>query len=346
MKRSRLYLAAGGLVVLLIALALASRAPAQAAPPPRPPSFEVGLPTAQEVRNMLAVYGERVEGTEKELAALRTELVETRKRLEEERKKDVSGLEKLFQELRAAGSAKPEPPPEPAAPRFRTIEFEKRAGKSVHVPAGSFGEATLLTGVFAPTSGEPLPVLLKLDAALVGPKRSRVPLRDAFLVGKATGDPNSRRAIVQLQTLSTLKGDGSPAEAGVNGWVTDEDGIQGLRGQYVWRADEVLALSALGGAMSGGAEALSRRETTEQVTPLGGAQSAVTGDPLKFAGYRALSSGFGRLSDLVSARAQEILPAIYVPNSRRVTVAFISGATLEGLEPPPPPPSPFEGLDR
>jgi hypothetical protein len=138
----------------------------------------------------------------------------------------------------------------------------------------------------------------------------------------------------------------SPAEAAVNGWVSDDDGIQGLRGQYVWRADEVLALSSLGGAMSGAADAMAQRETTSQVTPLGGVQGAVTGDPLKFAGYRAMASGFGRLSDIVSARAQEVVPAIYVPNARRVTVAFITGATLEGLAPPAAPPSPFEGLDR
>lgn len=347
MKKTRLYVGAGLLALLLLGMAVAARGPSQAPPPaPRPPSFDVGLPTAQEVRNMLAVYGGRVEGTEKELAALRAELADTRKRLDDDRKRDVSGLEKLLQDLKSATASKPEAPPEPPAPRFRTIEFERRGGTSIHVPAGSFGEATLLTGVFAPTAGEPLPVLLKLEAALVGPRRSRVPLRDAFLVGKATGDPNSRRAVVQLQTLSTLRADGTPAEAAVNGWVTDDDGIQGLRGQYVWRADEVIALSTLGGAMSGAAEAMSQRETTAQVTPLGGVQGTVTGDPLKFAGYRALASGFGRLSDLVSARAQEIVPAVYVPNARRVTVAFISGATLEGMAPPAPPPSPFEGLDR
>ncbi len=346
MKKSRLVLAGGGLAALLALVALAAREPSAPPAAARPAAFDVGLPTAQEVRNMLAVYGERVEGTEKELAGLRAELAETRKKLDDDRKRDVSSLEKLFKDLQGAAASTPPPPPEPSAPRFRTIEFERRSGRSLHVPAGSFGEAVLLTGVFAPTTGEPLPVLLKLDAALVGPRRSRIPLRDAFLVGKAQGDSNSRRAVVQLQTLSTLKADGSPVEAAVNGWVTDDDGIQGLRGHYVWRADEVIALSTIGGALSGGAEAMSQRETTAQVTPLGGVQGTVTGDPLKFAGYRALASGFGRLSDMVSARAQEIVPAVYVPNARRVTVAFITGATLEGLEPPAVESSPFDGLDR
>jgi hypothetical protein len=132
----------------------------------------------------------------------------------------------------------------------------------------------------------------------------------------------------------------------VNGWAADEDGIQGLRGHYVWRADEVLALSSLTGALSGGADAMAQKETTSQVTPLGGVQGAVTGDPLKFAGYRSLSTAFGRLSEMVSQRLNEIVPAIYVPNARTITVAFINGVTIEGFDVPEAAPSPFSGLDR
>jgi hypothetical protein len=347
MSRKRMILAGAGLG-LLVVMALAfsgDRSRPGPAPASRPgSSFEIGLPTAQEVRNMLGVYGERVESTEREVVALRGQLQETQKKLEESGQKQTSALEKLLREVQ--GAAHPEPPPPPAAPRFRTFEFEKRKGRSLHVPAGSFGEATLLTGVFAPVSGEPLPVLMKLDAALVGPQRSRIPIRGAFLVGKAQGDSNSRRAVVQLETLSIVRADGTPFESKVNGWASDDDGIQGLRGSYVWRADEVLALSSLTGALSGGAEALAQRETVAQVTPLGGTQSAVTGDPLRYAGYKSLSSAFGRLGDMVSQRLNEVVPAIYVANARPITVAFISGATLEGYEAPEISASPYTGLDR
>lgn len=348
MTRKKLAIGAG-MLILLILLGIALSPPKGPVPGPKGPgarpAFEVGIPTAQEVRNMLAVYGERVEGTERELAELRARLEETRKKAEESGRREASTIEKLLRDLQ--GAAKPEPPPAlPAAPRFRTFEFEKRRGRSLHVPAGSFGEATLLTGVFAPTTGEALPVLLRLDAALIGPQRTRVPLKGAFLVGKAQGEANSRRAVVQLDTLSAVRADGQPSEAKVNGWAVDEDGIQGLRGIYVWRAEEIVALSTLTGGLSGGAEAASQRETTAQVTPLGGVQGTLTGDPLKFAGYRSVSSALGRLSEMVSARLNEIVPAIYVANARRVTVAFITGATLEGYDVPDAPGSLFEGLDR
>ncbi len=346
MNRRRIVLAGSALGVLLVLAVLVSREPTASAPAAGKPAagFEVGIPTAQEVRNMLGVYGERVENTEREVAALRVQLQETQKRLEETGQKNASALEKLLQEIQ--GAAKAEAPTLPPAPRFRTFEFEKRKGRSLHLPAGSFGEATLLTGVFAPVTGEPLPVLLRLDAALIGPQRSRVPIRGAFLVGKAQGDANSRRATVQLDTLSLVRADGTPFEARVNGWAADEDGIQGLRGHYVWRADEVIALSSLTGALSGGADAMAQKETTSQVTPLGGVQGAVTGDPLKFAGYRSLSTAFGRLSEMVSQRLNEIVPAIYVPNARTITVAFINGVTIEGFDVSEIAPSPFFGLDR
>lgn len=348
MNRKRLILAGSGLGALVISAAVLSRSPVPAVTAGaggKPASaFEVGIPTAQEVRNMLGVYGDRVETTEREVAALRAQLQETRKQLEETGQKNASALERLLQEVQ--GAAKQEAAPVPAAPRFRTFEFEKRRDRSLHVPAGSFGEATLLTGVFAPVTGEPLPVLLRLDAALIGPQRSRVPIRDAFLVGKAQGDVNSRRAVVQLDTLSAVRADGTPVEVRVNGWATDEDGIQGLRGHYVWRADEVIALSSLTGALSGGAEAMAQKETTSQVTPLGGVQGAVTGDPLKFAGYRSLSTAFGRLGEMITQRLNEVVPAIYVPNARTITIAFINGVTLEGFEAPETVKSPFSGLDH
>jgi hypothetical protein len=342
-----MLLAGSGLGLMLLIIVAVSRdtpAPASTASARPGGSFEVGIPTAQEVRNMLGVYGERVESTEREIAGLRTQLQETQRKLEDSGRKQTSALESLLKELQAA--PRQEPPPPPPAPRFRTFEFEKKKGRSLHVPGGSFGEATLLTGVFAPVSGDPLPVLMRLDAALIGPQRSRVPIRGAFLVGKAQGDSNSKRAVVQLETLSVVRADGTPFEGKTNGWVIDDDGLQGLRGEYVWRAEEILALSSLTGALSGGAEALAQRESVSQVTPLGGTQTAVTGDPLRFAGYKSLSSAFGKLGETVSQRLNEVVPAIHVPNARSITVAFISGVTLDGYDNVEASTSPYSGLDR
>ena len=348
MKR-KLMIGFGGGALLLAGVALlapepsGNRGPSQEQETSR--SFEVGIPTAQEIRNMLAVYGQRVETTEREIARLKGQLEASEERTTAARERDSSTLESLIDELRAPARIV-DAPPAPTGPRFRTYEFKSRNTRSLHIPAGSFGEATLLSGVFAPTTGDPLPVLLRLDVALVGPQRSRIPLRGAFLVGKAQGDANARRATVQIETLSAVQPDGSSFDVQVNAWVVDEDGIQGLRGEYVWHADEILGLAAVSGALSGGAQALAESETLVQATPLGGLQEAVTGNPLRFSGARAASAAFDRLGEAVSKRLDEIVPAIHVANSRRVTVAFISGVTLEGWDPPSDAGSPFEGLDQ
>jgi hypothetical protein len=324
MKRKIVLWGGAALVLVLLLAAAAARNARPEKPAPARPDFDVGIPTAQEVRAMLGAYGQRVETTERELAGLKGELAETRKQLKEsidalgaERRRDRGAIEEFLR-------APKETAPVPKGPRFRTFEFEKAAPRGMVLPAGSFGEATLLTGVYAPTGGDSLPVLLRLDAALIGPNRTRIPLQDAFLVGKAQGDANSKRAVVQLETLSF-----GTTETKVNGWVVDGDGVQGLEGTYVWRADEILALSGLTSGLSAGAEALAAREALSQLGPVGTVVTAITGDPLRFAGHKALGGAMGKMSEIIGARLQEVVPAIYVPNGRRVTVAFVSGVATE-----------------
>ena len=322
MKRIKLWLASGGIgFVLLLALAASRERKAPAGAEPRREAFDVGLPTAQEVRAMVGAYGQRVEETERGLGELRSELTRTRSAIEE-------AIKSVMQ---APATSKEEPVATP--PRFRTIGFASASrGRTVHIPAGSFGEATLLTGVFAPTGGEPLPVLLRLDAALIGPNRTRLRLPEALLVGKAVGDANSRRATVQIDTMSVATGAGRIHEVKANGWLVDDDGLQGLRGAYVWRADEIVALATATGALSAGADALAAGETTASITPLGGATTTVTGDPARLAGFRGIGGAASKLSEVISERLKEVVPAIHVANGKKVTVAFVTGVTIDGLE--------------
>src|SRR2546426_11260671 len=72
---------------------------ARMASPVRPSkSVTCWVTISAAVRNMLGVYGERVESTEREVSALRAQLQETRKKLEETGQKNASALEKLLQE--------------------------------------------------------------------------------------------------------------------------------------------------------------------------------------------------------------------------------------------------------
>ena len=67
------------------------------------------------------------------------------------------------------------------------------------------------------------------------------------------------------------------------------------------------------------------------------------------AGGRALSGASNQLGQTLTKRLNEITPAIWVPNGRRVTVVLIEGATLPALDPKEPNHgdrhAPFSGLD-
>jgi len=210
-------------------------------------------------------------------------------------------------------------------------EEEVNLPRHVRIPAGTFAKATLLTGVYAPVRSQAMPVLLKLSGDAWGPNGSKLPIREALLIGKAQGDPNSARAIVQIQTLSLVQEDGSTIEIPVNAYVTDGDGVQGVAGQYVYRMGEIVALASLTSGLASGADALSMRNLRSSVGPLGNVQQVLEGDALEFAGLKAVGGTLEKLAQIVAKRIDEITPAVYTPNGRQVTVVFIQGADLPGM---------------
>ena len=348
-KKKLIVMGAATLFLALIFLALAKKSGSQAgtgasgeaSQPER--AFEVGIPTLQKVEAFVTGYGSRVEASEQELTRLNATLEATRKELRESfdklssaRKEEAGLIRSALGELSQTPGKEGGPPGAsvllPRVRKFdvlRSSESEKESqGSNVHIPAGSFGEVTILTGIFAPITGEALPIHAKLDTTLVGPNKSRIPIKDAFLVGRVQGDANSSRAVVQFHKLAWVAPSGETVEAVINADVADADGILGLSGRYVWRAQEILTLSGLSGAASGAAEALSLSEVSSQLGPLGSGSSVVSGDPSRYAGYRGASKGLEKISEVLGKRLEEIGPAVYVPNGRKATILFIEGATL------------------
>jgi hypothetical protein len=299
------------------------------------------IPAAGELKNLALKYDARI-------GILEQQVLETRQGVHAVQEA-MGSLAGMLEELRKPPAPEPKPEPPVAAPgRLNAIEI-KEAGPapvSMHVPAGSFGEATLLTGVYAPVSGDALPVLVRLDAVLTGPNRSRIPLQHAFLLGKAAGDANTSRAVVQLSTISVVGPDGTSRERGVNGYLVDADGIQGLRGTYVWNAQQLIGLSVLAGAATGAAGALGQGQTTTLIGPAGIARE-LTQDAALYVGAAGASRAFENVAKIIEERLKEFVPAVYVGNrARRVTVVFLQSATLEGIRPAAERSFNLGGLDR
>lgn len=304
----------------------------------------------QEYKASVASQSHRVSTLEEETTALRRELAVLRAELSKSATAQEGQLGRLDEVARLVQSASaPRPdvfPKEPGEatqkpqedPRgIRAIAFEPAPGAKIsrhvlRIPAASAGEGTVLNGVFGPTGGEPSPIRLRLDAAILGPTRSRIPLVGATLIGKAVGDANTTRVTVQLVSLSYVKSGGQSIEVPVHGYVVGEDGMEGIPGTYLYRlADQLPLVIATEGA-SGFANALAQSQTTTSITPLGGATSVVTGDTLKFAGFKAAGGTSSKVGEILTERMKELRPAVWTPAQKRVSVVFLEGVTLEGME--------------
>lgn len=365
---SKILILSAALVVLGVLTAALAALGTPTAPDPgrksdlreREAGFSLAVPSAQRVAGFVETYAPRVEETEREIEKLTQAL----KAADERSKKQEALLLAIAGELKdaraeitsaqtlAARSGSPpagapsavgmppkasSPSPLEETPRIQRIRLPSSPGAAslpeAHLPAGSFAEGVMLTGVFAPVQGQALPVIIRLASEWITPDRGRVPIGDAFLVGKAQGDANSERAVIQLEKLSYVHSNGRSIEIPVNGFVVDQDGIQGTHGKYVWRAEEFLIYAAGAGGLAGAGNALSQSQTTALLNPVGGATQLITGDVGKFAAGQALSGAANQLNQAIGQRLGEISPAIWVPNGRQITVTLITGATLPGVAP-------------
>jgi cell division protein FtsB len=164
----------------------------------RPPDGFDELTMAHEYKTSVASQSHRVVTLEQDVTSLKRSIEDLRGQLtkavagQETQYSRLGELTKLLEGMAASprgnvpqpGLADPQAAPEGKA-GVRLISFDAPPGKAgppkrlIRIPSASAGEATLMNGVFAPTSGEPSPARFRLDAALVGPTRSRIPLENA-----------------------------------------------------------------------------------------------------------------------------------------------------------------------
>ena len=210
-----------------------------------------------------------------------------------------------------------------------------REAEGLTLPAGSFVRGTLLTGVYAPAAqATPLPVLIRLNEAFVGPNERRIPLPGAFVVGKATGELNSERALVQAVSISAYFPDGKVFEHQGNiGYVTDGQGELGLKGTVIRNTGARLAASFMSGFLSGAAEGMSEGEVTSTVND-GHVARNVTGSSGRYAMFQGLSKSAGQLSQYYADQLQAIVPAVKVDPGVEIYLVILEGVKIDGLKDP------------
>lgn len=204
------------------------------------------------------------------------------------------------------------------------------------IPAGSFVRAQLASGVIAPTGGqganEPVPVLLRVTGLTQLPNFFKADIKNCFLLAETKGNLATETVNFRLKTLTCKKNDGTTLEREVSGYVTGENGMEGMSGRVVSKQGAVIARAFLAEFVSGIGDAFEASGTTTSIT---GAGVIETLDPNKTA-QTALAGGiseaFSRLGDFYMDLAEQMVPVIEINAGRNVDVVFIKSVNLDKTE--------------
>ncbi len=198
-----------------------------------------------------------------------------------------------------------------------------------YIPAGSYVKAVLLSGVDVSvgvsSQSNPQPVLLRLVHPGSLPNYVLGKMRDCRIIAAASGELSTERAQFRLEKLSCIQKDGRVIETDVDGYISGEDGKNGMRGRMVMRDAEVLKRGFLGGLLSGLGKATSQSFNSTSVSPLGAVNTVKNGDIFKQAGAEGAGNAFELMARYNIQRAEQYQPVIQISAGREVFVIFHSG---------------------
>ena len=198
-----------------------------------------------------------------------------------------------------------------------------------YIPAGAYVKAVLLSGVDVSvgisSQSNPQPVLLRLVHPGSLPNKFLGKMRDCRIIAAASGELSTERAQFRLEKLSCIQPDGRVIETDVDGYISGEDGKNGMRGRMVMRDAEVLKRGFLGGLLSGLGKATSQSFNTTSVSPLGAVNTVKGGDIFKQAGAEGAGNAFELMAKYNIQRAEQYQPVIQISAGREVFVIFHSG---------------------
>lgn len=199
-----------------------------------------------------------------------------------------------------------------------------------YIPAGSFAKAVLLSGVDVSagvsSQANPKPVVLRLIDKGSLPNRAVGNMKECRVVAAAYGDLSSERAYMRLEKLSCIEKDGHIIETDVDGYISGEDGKNGLRGNVVMRDGEVLKRGFVGGLFSGLGKATAQTFQTTSVSPLGVTSSVTGADTFAKATADGVGDAFELMAKYSIQRAEQYQPVIQVSAGRVVEIVFHSGS--------------------
>ena len=217
-----------------------------------------------------------------------------------------------------------------SAPRISVFQSDAPAEEiidapevKIQIPAGSIIPSVMITGVDAPTgaraSGQPVPVLFKIEREAIMPNDAYGDVVECHLLGAAYGELASERVYVRGETISCVLTDNTTVESPIKFYVAGTDGKNGLRGQLITRSGRLIAGAAGAAVAQGIVGAFGDSGDTVGLEALVGTKGGV---------IDGASEGFDKIADYYIEMAEETFPVIEVTNGQWADVILTQGVEL------------------
>ena len=199
--------------------------------------------------------------------------------------------------------------------------------RQITIPAASYANAHLISGVDAEIGGEGEPVLVNMNQLLKGPSGSRLYMRNMRFIGTVTPSAGRERIMVELTHLSYVFPSGHQVFVPVKGYVVDEEGLAGIGGTLDFNWSRIMPYAAASGFAGGFAETLTELSTAE-VTNVDGGGSVIEsgsvdpGDNLTNSVLAGLGDGVSAIDGHIQSILPEFRPSIHVDIGRAITIVL------------------------
>lgn len=213
----------------------------------------------------------------------------------------------------------------------------KKANPTVYLPP-SFTEASLLSGVVAPTSDvsnkKPIPMIIRIKDLAVLPNEYKEDLKGCFVIAEGQADLSQERVEARMVTLSCISKDGkSLIDQKVKGWVVDGDGRAGMRGKVVAKFGAHVARVAVAGFMKGFGEAFQESSYDYNSSVYGSTTKTLKNTDPSTLSRAGVGGGVVAVADDLEKfylnLAEQTLPCVEVGPAKDITLVFSEGVDLE-----------------
>jgi conjugal transfer pilus assembly protein TraB len=143
------------------------------------------------------------------------------------------------------------------------------------------------------------------------------------------GDISSERVYGRTETLTCVLKDKTILETKIKGYISGEDGKNGMRGRLVSKQGQLIAYSLLSGLAGGVGQGLAESVTSLNTNPLGSTQTVDPDKVFEYGAYRGTGTALDRISRWYLERADETYPIIEAAAGRTVEIVITEGVYLD-----------------